>query len=471
MSAPRIAIVGGGVAGVTAARILAERGGEVSLFECKEELVSGPPFCHLHAGGNLYREISDEQCLKLLEQSIDFARAYPYTVDRRPTVLAIPTEDAGSPEALLPRLEMLRDAYARLVAADGANEVLGPPEEYFRPYDFGTLERLAEASGESAEPKSTDDWMRPLARGLATERLQSPLILVQEYGLNLFRLAAGARLSLEAMEGVRLRTGSCVRRVRREGEGWLLGWEREGVSTEEPFDYLVNAAGFRTGIIDEMLGLEERRMVEFKAAYIAHWSRNCSKWPEIIFHGERGTPRGMGQFTPYPANYFQLHGMTKEITLYKEGLVASEPRHAQPRLGSSFCEKIEKGWDPEEVARRTRRAIEHIARFIPAFAEAEVGSIPLFGAQQIPGEDPTLRVAEVSFPLPRYARCEIVKVSSALDMAEAIVGDLREQGLPLSETPVRESPLPEEGAIDGLARKIAKSRGYPEEMAGLCVRE
>ena len=68
----KIAIVGGGVAGSTTALHLAELGLEVSLFEKQSSISSGPPYCHLHAGGNLYREISDEQCLTLLKQSIDF---------------------------------------------------------------------------------------------------------------------------------------------------------------------------------------------------------------------------------------------------------------------------------------------------------------------------------------------------------------------------------------------------------------
>ena len=52
---------------------------------------------------------------------------------------------------------------------------------------------------------------------------------------------------------------------------------------------------------------------------------------------------------------------------------------------------------------RTYNAIKHVEQFIPTFTQATVGSKPLFGAQQIPGYDPTLRVAEVSFPLPEYA--------------------------------------------------------------------
>lgn len=83
----KIAIVGGGVAGASVALVLGELGVSVTLFEAGESLVSGPPMCHLHAGGNLYREISDEQCKRLLKESIEFVRLYPSVIDYRPTVI------------------------------------------------------------------------------------------------------------------------------------------------------------------------------------------------------------------------------------------------------------------------------------------------------------------------------------------------------------------------------------------------
>lgn len=67
-----IAIIGGGVAGSSCALYFGKIGLDVTLFEKNSTLISGPPWCHLHAGGNLYREISDEQCIALLRQSIDF---------------------------------------------------------------------------------------------------------------------------------------------------------------------------------------------------------------------------------------------------------------------------------------------------------------------------------------------------------------------------------------------------------------
>ena len=144
MASAKIAVVGGGVAGATAALYLGRLGLDVTLFEKGDSLVSGPPFCHLHAGGNLYREIPDAQCLTLLRQSVDLLRFYPYAVDFRPTVIAVPVTDPDDPEALYPRLEKLRAEYAAMIAEDAANEVLGTPEDYYRLYTRETLLALAE---------------------------------------------------------------------------------------------------------------------------------------------------------------------------------------------------------------------------------------------------------------------------------------------------------------------------------------
>lgn len=467
----KVAIIGGGVAGSSAALYFGQRGLDITLFEKEESLVTGPPFCHLHSGGNLYREISDAQCVTLLKQSIDFLRFYPYIVDYRPTVIVLPTTDKSTPDALLPRLALLTKEYETLVAQDKANEVLGKPENYYKVYSKKDIETLI--CKEIVEnPKACDEWMIPVAKNIDLEKVQFPLIIVQEYGLNLFRLAAGTALSLESMENVQLHTQSIVHNVQKDcnSDGWVLSYLKEDKSHQEHFDYLINAAGFRTGKIDDMIGAPCQAMVEFKAAYVTHWDdHNDIKFPEIIFHGERGTPQGMGQFTPYPHGYFQLHGMTKEITLYEDGLVANTAMSCQPKLGQDFIDKIEKEWKEEETITRTNAAIKHLSQYIPSFSTATVGSKPLFGAQQIPGSDPTLRVAEVSFPKERYARCEIVKVSSVLDMCRAIENKLITLGCDM--TADKQYPLLEikEAVLKERAEKIATLRAYPAMMANRTV--
>ncbi len=465
----QVAIVGGGVAGVTSASHLAQMGIKVTLYEKRASLVDGPPWCHLHAGGNLYREISDEQCVTLLKQSIDFVKFYPYVVDYRPTVIALPTEDRGTVKQLLPRLELLKTEYQNLVSLDRSNKVLGDIEEYYRLYSLEKMEILKTRSIVD-EPKTIDDWMIPVAKNLDFDTVQFPLILVQEYGLNMFRLAAGSMLAFGNLPHVNIRTETTVEDIEKENGKWKVSYrDKQHQMHEEHFDYLINAAGFKTGEIDDMLGIHTERMVEFKASYISKWdAKSDIMFPEIIFHGERGTPRGMAQFTPYPGGYFQLHGMTNEITLDKEGLVKSSATSAQPVLQDKFIKRIDEGWDRETIHERTQNSIKHVAPFIPAFAEAKVGSKPLFGAQQIPGDDPTLRVAEVSFPVDDYARCEIVKVSSSIDMAKAIAHNLVAQGHlesdVLDHCVCNHTDLMDERELNSHAQKIATQRGYPSIM-------
>ena len=136
-----VGIIGGGIAGSTIALRLAELGIKVDIFEQGTSLVNGPPICHLHAGGNLYREISDEQCITLLQQSIDSLKVFPHTVNIRPTVIAVPKHDSGEPDTLLPRLSKLQRVYNELIERDPSNQVIGKPNSYFKLYEKEDLAR------------------------------------------------------------------------------------------------------------------------------------------------------------------------------------------------------------------------------------------------------------------------------------------------------------------------------------------
>ncbi len=463
----KIAIVGGGIAGASCALYLASLGADVTLFEKESTLVSGPPMCHLHAGGNLYREIDDAQCVALLKQSIELARFYPYGVDFRPTVLATPNDDPQHPSLMLPRLELLKNEYAKLVEADPSNAILGDVQDYYRCYTKEQMYGLKELPNVK-EPKDGDEWMRVVAKNITLEKLHYPLILVQEYGLNMFRISASASLMAKKLPNLKVLTQSQVKDVLQKEDSFVLNYTHKLTTQTQEFDYLINAAGFRSGILDDALTLKRKRLVEFKASYVVHWEREDLLWPEIIFHGQRGTPKGMAQFTPYADGNFQLHGMTEDITLFENGLVSSSQESAQPKLDEIFLHKIDRGWHSDIIEQRTRLAIEHLAQFMPAFSTATIASKPLYGAQQIPGYDKTLRASEVSFESHNYARCEIVKASSILTMADAITKELIKHSMLEADTQGRRE-FEKISSIDAdevtaLALKIAKEREYPEAM-------
>jgi len=471
MSDKKIAVIGGGIAGASLALYLSEIGLNIDLFEKGTSLVNGPPICHLHAGGNLYREIPDEQCVTLLKESIEALKLYPDTVDYRPTVVAIPKQDEGETSALLPRLTLLQNEYQKLIQQNESNKVLGEVRDYFRLFDLEELQELATLD-EVKVPQTAEQWMIPFAKFTDLSLLKFPVVLVQEFGWNVFRLGATASLSLEKNERCNIHLNSKVTKLAiNQHNKWQLSCTctENQQQTEHQFDYIINAAGFKTGEIDDLAGFHRKRLVEFKAAYVTQWQGTEGLWPEVIFHGTRGTPQGMAQFTPYAGNYVQLHGMTDQITLFDNGLVESQKNSSQPKLSPEFLRKINKGWLEQEILLRGSKAIEHLARYIPSFENAKVTGKPLFGAQQIPGDDATLRAAGVSFEANNYARCEIVKASSVLSSADAITEKLSDLGfVDKSKLGSRLFPIThslDDKEITDRSELYTQQRGYPLALA------
>ncbi|MCF8777886.1 FAD-dependent oxidoreductase [Vibrio sp. IRLE0018] len=458
-----IAVVGGGVAGATAAIHFSELGFKVTLLEKGPSLVNGPPICHLHAGGNLYREISTEQCIELLKQSIDSVRLFPSSINIRPTVIAIPKTDEGQPEDLLTRLEAIAKTYKALVEQEPRNQVLGHPDHYYKLYTQADLELLTQRV-QPTHPSTMDEWVIPFARHANLNQLKYPVVMVQEFGWSVFRLSAIASLALEQFPSTKVLCNTELQSASWDGRQWSLNVSEQ----ESPIfaDYLVNACGFETGTVDDRVGVQTQRLVEFKAAYVTRWAQCSEEWPEVIFHGPRGTPQGMAQLTPYADGIFQLHGMTQEITLFEDGLVSSNHQSSQPRLPLQYMKKIQQGWDEDVLNARTQGAIEHMAQFIPDFHAAHAAGKALFGAQQIPGNDVTLRAADVAFSTNNYACIEIVKASSALQAAQKTLEHWFE--LPISNDIEAQHPVTQSLSADEVEQRaimLAEMRDYPIALA------
>lgn len=467
-----VAIIGGGISGSVTALQLADNKVDTILFEQKDSVVNGPPFCHLHAGGNLYPDISDEQCKTLMKQSIEMARLFPQSIDRRPTLISIPRTQNLEPTQIERRLDILVEYYKELVKGDPLNRVLGEVTDYYKKYTVDDINRLNE-NPTVDNPKSLDDWMAKAIKIIDINKLKAPIFIVQEYGWNMFRLAAQAGLALERAEHCYLKTNTSVTKIENVSNKDLdHNWEVYTDNSVYKAKYLVNSGGFKTGTIEKSLNLTTQRLIEFKAAYVSKWDNSPGMLPEIIFHGERGTPNGMAQLTPYYGNYYQIHGMNKEITLFEDGLIDSKANDEERGFNKRISKKLTSGWNQDDINYRTRNAIDFVTRFVPTFKDARVGGPPLFGAQQIVGNDTSLRVAEVSFPEKFYARSEIIKASSALTVANKILTDVYgNENKALAETPFGNKLVNSvsKDDIDIVAKEIASKRGYPEDMANLLI--
>ena len=161
-------------------------------------------------------------------------------------------------------------------------------------YERHELEALAQ-SPTPKTPQTPEQWMIAFAKSVDLDQLKFPLILVQEFGISVFRLAAITSLTLEKSQNCQLLTNTRVTSVEQNTakNKWIIEAQQSGEHKRVEVDYLINACGFRTGTIDDMIGLLPERMVEFKAAYISHWSSHQNNWPEIIFYGARGTKNGI----------------------------------------------------------------------------------------------------------------------------------------------------------------------------------
>ncbi len=55
----------------------------------------------------------------------------------------------------------------------------------------------------------------------------------------------------------------------------------------------------------------------------------------------------MAQLTPYTDKYFQIHGMTEEITLFKDGLAQSTENSSNPKLSEKHQKMVDHQWPKE----------------------------------------------------------------------------------------------------------------------------
>ncbi|MCT7656769.1 hypothetical protein MBH78_23460 [Oceanimonas sp. NS1] len=148
--------------------------------------------------------------------------------------------DAGDPEALLPRLRQVTREYQLLVNEDPASRVLGEPDDYYRCYHREEFEALASRPLPD-RAQTHDDWMIPLARQLDASQLKFPLILVQEYGWSLFRMAATATQALSESPLCDLRLNTRATRLEQHECSWHVQNVGPGGERVDEVDFLVNA--------------------------------------------------------------------------------------------------------------------------------------------------------------------------------------------------------------------------------------
>ena len=151
---PIICVLGAGAAGVCAALELASRGYQVKIFE-KNTVFSGASGNNPGRMGHGFHYTDLNTAIMYLRESITLHRKYPNYLVGQDKPFEHPirhgryfiTKDSIHPVAeVLDTYEKINEEYARLVAEDPANEVFGPPEQFYRILDPKEYEHQVNSS-------------------------------------------------------------------------------------------------------------------------------------------------------------------------------------------------------------------------------------------------------------------------------------------------------------------------------------
>jgi hypothetical protein len=108
--------------------------------------------------------------------------------------------------------------YQSLVDADPSNQVLGKVQDYYRVYDKQQIQQLIQLEAKDI-PSTTDEWVVAALKVMDLEKLQYPIIAVQEFGWNIFRLSASAFLQLQRLQSAQVHLNVQVDDLKRHMDG------------------------------------------------------------------------------------------------------------------------------------------------------------------------------------------------------------------------------------------------------------
>jgi hypothetical protein len=419
-----IAIIGGGISGcVTALKLLEKYKSKVNivLYEKRDKLLGGPPFCHLHAGGMLYPMISIKECESLLHHSILFAQEFSECITYIPTVVAYRKNSKFDANKLVMKCRIMKYHYASNVA-----HPLGDPETYYQVYDRQDI--IALKNGEQINKSEYHDkYVREFAKILDNiDDIKYPFVSVREHSISMEKIKRTIMKRLYSYNNIEILYNTTVESD-SNGNG------------NGDYDYIINAAGCN---IDDLRKEKSNHYLEFKASWMIH-NRLNMELPEIAIIGERDTENGMIQISPLSDGLYQIHCMMDNVTLFDGGLIYNKKLSDYPDKLKRIIDQDK--FDDKTTIIRTTNAIKEISKVFSVFNTSTVsdvsrqgtstvsrqgtseplldGSVPkmsLWGVQRIVGNDKTSRSNDIMVD-GTYIEIHIVKGISSVYAANKIL--------------------------------------------------
>jgi hypothetical protein len=353
----KIAIIGGGISGVTSAIKLAKnKQNEIHLYEKRDYLLKGPPYCHLHAGGILYPEISIKDAQELLDNSLEFANYFRDCLEYRPTIVAYRSNSSYSPSELLFKCKANKINYQfRNI------RVIGNVENFYAVY---TKEDMIHCKIYGILPHSDDigrkyhdSYVIHFCKLLDDiNSIKYPFVSVCEPGINQTKVEEKLLNELNQYHNIKVFTNKLVT-----------------LNELNNYNTIVNASGHN--IFDN----QSNEKYEFKSSWIVSSSLITDNLPEIAIIGERETENGMIQLTPINKGVFQIHCMRKDSTIidtytYSKQIVLNK----------------------DEIEKRGNVAIREVSKLFSILIMSKVKDA-CYGLQRIPYESKSKRTSNIVY--------------------------------------------------------------------------
>lgn len=326
----KVAIIGGGISGIVSAiKFAQDKKNIVHIFEKRSCILRGPPYCHLHAGGILYPEISIGDAQSLFDDSILFAQKFGHCLEYRPTIVAYKSESNYSPNKLLFKCKVNKVSYqfnnlrsfgkVDNFYASYSREDMFYYKQYGKLPDSGDIGR-----------KFHDPYVENFCKLLENiDSIKYPFISVCEPGINQEKVERVLEEELKLYKNLSIYLNKEV-----------------NINELDNYNIIVNASG-------KNIFNNKNEMYEYKSSWIIRSPLVLNNFPEIAIIGERDTDNGMIQLTPLCDGKFQIHCMRSDSTII-ETFNDSYPKYVELK--------------ESEINKRTRVAISQISKYFPIFA-------------------------------------------------------------------------------------------------------
>jgi glycine/D-amino acid oxidase-like deaminating enzyme len=406
----KVCVIGGGVAGVTAALELAARGCDVDLLEVGARLFEGVSTRQSHRehlGHHYPGDPSGRTARLCMQGALAFERRYPgftsgerpwfnFVVRGRDDAAAPPWERSSivSPAEYLAYCATLRAVYEQLLAEE-EDVPFGPADAFCRVLDQKQYAHLVAAERVGLGVASPE-------RVVMTERFVA-------------RLAKLVR----SEPAIVVRTGHGVIAAERHRGGYRLTARRGGGTCALEYPQVVNATWSHAPLLDEQVGPPAPRST-IRLRLITHVDlpAELAEEPSIFFTlGAFGNYTNLGRTSRSPAEGALFYvpvcdaGSTTEVDIPEEWrrLVAGGLEEAQAR----------------EIG---HEVVDGLARFVPALArarlrETRVGTVITRGDADIWDRDSAMHrrfEAGVEAVAPGWHSVNVAKLTYCVWVAEAV---------------------------------------------------